>query len=133
MHNDPIADLFTRMRNAIMAGHIQVTLPSSKLKIAILQILEREGYIEGYSVTEAAKPELTVNLKYYGQRRQRTSVITDLKRVSSPGRRVYAGKGNIPWVLSGMGIAIMSTPKGLMTGEEARRAGIGGEVIGYVW
>jgi len=133
MHNDPIADLFTRIKNAIMAGHSQLALPSSKLKVAILQILQREGYIEGFNVSEGAKPELTINLKYYGQRRQRTSVITDLRRVSSPGRRVYAGKGNIPWVLSGMGIAIMSTPKGLMTGEEARRAGVGGEVIGYVW
>lgn len=133
MHSDPIADLFTRIRNALMAGHKQVNLPSSKLKVAIADLLQREGYIEGFGVSEGPKPELTIDLKYYGQRRERRPVITNIQRVSSPGRRVYAGKGNIPWVLSGMGIAIMSTPKGVMTGEEARRAGMGGEVIGYVW
>ncbi|MCC7208523.1 MAG: 30S ribosomal protein S8 [Anaerolineae bacterium] len=133
MHSDPIADLFTRIRNALMAGHKQVSLPSSKLKVAITDLLQREGYIEGFAVSEGPKPELTIDLKYYGQRRERRPVITHIQRVSSPGRRVYAGKGNIPWVLSGMGIAIMSTPKGVMTGEEARRSGMGGEVIGYVW
>jgi small subunit ribosomal protein S8 len=133
MISDPIADMFTRIRNALMASHTEVVMPASNLKVAIAQILQREGYIEGYSVTEGEKPEMTIVLKYFGQRRTRKPVITNIQRVSSPGRRVYAGKGKIPWVLSGMGVAIMSTPKGVMTGEDARRAGIGGEVIGYVW
>lgn len=133
MQNDPIADMFTRIRNALMVGHMQVSMPSSKLKVAVADILQREGYIEGYAVTGEVKPELTIDLKYYGKRRERRPVITNIQRVSSPGRRVYAGKGDIPWVLSGMGIAIMTTPKGVMTGDEARRAGVGGEVIGYVW
>jgi small subunit ribosomal protein S8 len=133
MVSDPIADMFTRIRNALMAGHAEVTMPASTLKGAIAQILQREGYVEGYSVTEGEKPEMTIVLKYFGQRRTRKPVITNIQRVSSPGRRVYAGKGDIPWVLSGMGIAIMSTPKGVMTGDDARRAGIGGEVLGYVW
>lgn len=148
MVNDPIADMFTRIRNALMVGRSEVSMPNSKLKVAIAQILQREGYIESFQVDEgleaaapeeetprkvSAKPVLTIQLKYAGQRRARRAVITSIQRVSSPGRRVYAGKQNIPWVLSGMGIAIMSTPKGLMTGDEARRAGVGGEVIGYVW
>jgi small subunit ribosomal protein S8 len=133
MQNDPIADMFTRIRNALMVGHTQVSMPSSKLKVAVADILQREGYIEGYAVAGEVKPELTIDLKYYGKRRERRPVITNIQRVSSPGRRVYAGKGDIPWVLSGMGIAIMTTPKGVMTGDEARRAGVGGEVIGYVW
>jgi small subunit ribosomal protein S8 len=133
MVSDPIADMFTRIRNALLIGQNQVVMPSSKLKTAIAQILEREGYIEGYSVSEGPKPEMTIQLKYFGQRRERRPVISNIERVSRPGRRVYAGKGEIPWVLSGMGIAIMSTPKGVMTGDEARRAGVGGEVIGYVW
>lgn len=133
MVSDPIADMFTRIRNALLIGQSQVVMPSSKLKSAIAKILEREGYIEGYSVSEGTKPEMTIQLKYFGQRRERRPVISNIERVSRPGRRVYAGKGEIPWVLSGMGIAIMSTPKGVMTGDEARRAGVGGEVIGYVW
>jgi small subunit ribosomal protein S8 len=133
MVSDPIADMFTRIRNALTVGQAQVVMPSSKVKVAILQILEREGYVEGYSVSEDAKPQLTINLKYHGRRRERRPVISNIQRVSSPGRRVYRGKGDIPWVLSGMGIAIMSTPKGLMTDSEARRSGVGGEVIGYVW
>jgi small subunit ribosomal protein S8 len=133
MQTDPIADMFTRIRNALMVGHMQVSMPSSKLKVAVADILQREGYIEGYAVAGEVKPELTIDLKYYGKRRERRPVITNIQRVSSPGRRVYAGKGDIPWVLSGMGIAIMTTPKGVMTGDEARRAGVGGEVIGYVW
>lgn len=133
MISDPIADMFTRIRNALQVKQNQVEMPSSKLKIAIAGILQREGYIEGFSVSEDAKPTLTIDLKYAGQRRQRRPVITNIQRVSSPGRRVYKGKSEIPWVLSGMGIVIVTTPKGLMTGDEARRAGVGGEVIGYVW
>ncbi|CAG0966311.1 MAG: 30S ribosomal protein S8 [Anaerolinea sp.] len=133
MISDPIADMFTRIRNALQVKQNQVEMPSSKLKIAIAGILQREGYIEGFSVNEDAKPTLTIDLKYAGQRRQRRPVITNIQRVSSPGRRVYKGKSEIPWVLSGMGIVIVTTPKGLMTGDEARRAGVGGEVIGYVW
>lgn len=133
MISDPIADMFTRIRNGLSIGQKQVTMPSSKLKVAICEILRREGYIENYSVSEEAKPQLTVELKYYGQRRERRPVITNIERVSRPGRRVYASKGEIPWVLSGMGIAIMTTPKGVMTDQDARRSGLGGEVIGYVW
>jgi small subunit ribosomal protein S8 len=133
MVSDPIADMFTRIRNALMVNHAQVVMPASKLKLAVAAILEREGYIEGFSASEGTKPELTINLKYFGQRRERRPVITSIQRVSSPGRRVYVGKGDIPWVLSGMGIAIVSTSKGLMTDSEARRSGLGGEVLGYVW
>ncbi|HRE48403.1 MAG TPA: 30S ribosomal protein S8 [Aggregatilineales bacterium] len=133
MISDPIADMFTRIRNALMVKHAQVSMPTSKLKVAISAILLREGYIEGFTVSEDAKPVLTIDLKYAGVRRERRPVISSIKRVSTPGRRVYTSKGDIPWVLSGMGIALVSTSKGLMTGEEARRAGVGGEVIGYVW
>jgi small subunit ribosomal protein S8 len=133
MVNDPIADLLTRIRNALMVGHTTVAMPSSKLKIAIVEILKREGYIEGYSVSEEAKPVLTLDLKYHGKRRVRRPVITHLQRISKPGRRVYRGKSEIPFVLSGMGIAIMSTPKGVMTGAEARRQGLGGEVLAIVY
>jgi small subunit ribosomal protein S8 len=131
--SDPIADMFTGIRNALLRGHADVTMPSSKLKVAICQILKQEGYIHGYEVMGDKKPELKIELKYHGERRQRRPVITNIQRVSSPGRRIYAGKGEIPWVLSGMGIAILTTSKGVMTGQEARRAGLGGEIIGYVW
>jgi len=133
MVNDPIADMLTRIRNSLMVGQASTAMPSSKLKIAIAEILKREGYIEGYSVSEEAKPILTIDLKYHGKRRVRQPVITSLQRVSKPGRRVYRGKGEIPYVLSGMGIAIMSTPKGVMTGQEARRLGLGGEVLAVVY
>lgn len=133
MVSDPIADMFTRIRNALMVGKAQVVMPSSKLKLAILGILQSEGYIESFEVSDTPKPEITVQLKYFGRRRLRRPVITNIERVSRPGRRVYAGKSEIPWVLSGMGIAIVSTSKGLMTDSEARRSGLGGEVLGYVW
>lgn len=133
MQTDPIADMFTRIRNGLMVGHASVAMPNSGLKRRIAEILKQEGYIEDYSVSEDAKPSLTIQLKYFGRRRVRKGVITNIERVSRPGRRVYAGKGEIPRVLSGMGIAIMSTPKGLMTGAQARREGVGGEVLGYVW
>lgn len=134
--NDPIADMLTRIRNAINAGHSLVALPSSKLKVAIAKILQEEGYISHYEVVDgksAGQKILRIQLKYVGERRNRKPVITGLERVSRPGRRVYTGKREIPWVLSGIGIAILSTPKGVMTGKRARQLGVGGEVICKVW
>jgi small subunit ribosomal protein S8 len=131
--SDPIADMLTRVRNALMIGLPNVAIPYSGLKAEIAKVLQAEGYIEGFSVSEDEKKTITIDLKYFGKRRGRKPVITGIKRVSSPGRRVYAGKQDIPWVLSGMGIAIMSTPKGVMTGAQARRAGVGGEVLAFVW
>lgn len=134
--NDPIADMLTRLRNAIMAGHSSVAIPTSNLKVAIAKILKDEGYVSGYDVVEgelAVQKVLRIRLKYVGERRERRSVITGLERISRPGRRVYAGKREIPWVLSGMGVAILSTPKGVMTGQRARQLGVGGEVICKVW
>lgn len=136
MVSDPIADMLTRIRNALMAGHTSVSVPSSKLKVAIAQILKDEGFIEDFEVaSETGVPQasLRLRLKYVGQLRQRRPVISGLERVSSPGRRVYTGKKEIPWVLSGMGVAILSTPKGVMTGARARALGVGGEVLCRVW
>jgi small subunit ribosomal protein S8 len=131
--NDPIADMLTRIRNALMVGQSNVAVPYSGVKVEIAKVLQQEGYIEGFNVVEGEKPNLSIDLKYFGKRRVRKPVISGIKRVSTPGRRVYAGKREIPWVLSGMGVAIMSTPKGVMTGAQARREGVGGEVIAYVW
>lgn len=133
MLSDPIADMFTRIRNGLMVGKESVDMPATNLKKAIADILKREGYIEDFGVEEGPKPTLSVTLKYYGRRRQRRAVISGIERISKPGRRVYVPKSEIPYVRSGMGIAILSTPKGLMTGQQARREGIGGEVLGYVW
>lgn len=134
MNSDPIADMLTRMRNALMAQHSTVAIPFSKVKEGIANILKEEGYIEGYSVTEADPFQtIVIELKYWGPRRERRPVMSKLQRVSKPGRRLYVDKNNIPWVLSGMGISIMTTPKGIMTGQEARRQGIGGEVLCYIW
>ena len=136
MTTDPIADMLTRLRNALMVGHSNVSVPSSKMKTAIAQILKDEGFIEDFEVAReegAVQDVLRVKLKYVGQLRQRRAVISGLQRVSSPGRRVYTGKKDIPWVLSGMGVAILSTPKGVMTGQRARMLGVGGEVICRVW
>jgi small subunit ribosomal protein S8 len=136
MYSDPIADMLTRIRNAHMAGHNTVSLPSSKLKLAIAQILKQEGFIEDYSTQTSdgeVQPTLRVQLKYVGTRRERRPVISGIERVSTPGRRVYARKREIPWVLSGMGVAILSTPKGVMTGARARQLGVGGEVLCKVW
>jgi small subunit ribosomal protein S8 len=133
---DPISDMLTRMRNAIIVGHTMVAIPSSKIKVAIAKILKEEGYISGYEVvdgTVVGSKVLRIRLKYVGERRERRSVITGLERVSRPGRRVYSGKQEIPWVLSGMGIAILTTPKGVMTGSRARQLGVGGEVLCKVW
>lgn len=134
--NDPIADMLTRIRNAIGASHSQVSLPSSKLKVAIAEILQQEGFIDSVQVAgQDGKPQpvLRLRLKYVGERRERRPVISGLERVSKPGRRVYVAKDEIPWVLSGMGVAILTTPKGVMTGQSARRLGIGGEVLCKVW
>jgi len=136
MYSDPIADLLTRIRNALMAGHGTVSVPSSKLKLAIAQILKQEGFIEEFTIqaTEGdVQASLRLTLKYVGVRREKRPVISGLERVSTPGRRVYASKKEIPWVLSGMGIAILSTPKGVMTGTRARQLGVGGEVLCKVW
>jgi small subunit ribosomal protein S8 len=133
---DPIADMLTRIRNAVLVGHPMVALPSSKLKVAIAKILKEEGFIGAYEVVDGkvtGQKILRSRLKYVGERRSRKPVITGLERVSRPGRRVYTGKQEIPWVLSGMGVAILSTPKGVMTGQRARQLGVGGEVICKVW
>jgi small subunit ribosomal protein S8 len=134
--NDPIADMLTRIRNGIMAGHTLVALPSSKIKVEIAKILKEEGFIEGFEVAEAEIPGqsvLRLRLKYIGDRRQRQPVITGLERISRPGRRIYTKKNDIPWVLSGIGIAILFTPKGVMTGQRARQLGVGGEILCKVW
>ena len=133
---DPIADMLTRIRNALMAGHTTVSMPTSKLKVSIAKILKEEGFISNYEVVDGKTAEqkvLRLRLKYIGERRERKSVISGLERVSRPGRRVYTGKREIPWVLSGMGVAIISTPKGVMTGQRARQLGVGGEVLCKVW
>ena len=131
---DPIADMLARIRNALMAGHTRVAMPSSKVKVAIAEILKEEGYIEDYKVSDDyPQPNLTIDMKYVGERKERHPVIREMKRVSSPGRRIYRGAGEIPWVKSGMGIAIVTTSKGVMTGRRARSLGIGGEVLCYVW
>lgn len=130
---DPVADMLTRIRNAAMVQHQQAAMPSSKMREAIARILQEEGFIEGYEVVPA-KPRavLRLSLKYTKSKRPE-SVITGLKRVSKPGRRVYSGRRELPWVRSGLGIAIVSTPKGVMTAHQARRLGVGGEVLCYVW
>jgi small subunit ribosomal protein S8 len=134
--SDPIADMLTRIRNAVMAGHVLTAMPSSKMKTAIAKILKEEGFIEDYEIVDGEGPGqkvLRVRLKYVGDRRQRRPVLTGLERVSRPGRRVYTGKKDIPWVLSGMGVAIISTPQGMMTGQKARKLGVGGEIVCKVW
>ena len=134
--NDPIADMLTRIRNAVMASHAQVAMPSSKLKIEIAKILKDEGFLEGFEVVDGeseVQKVLRVKLKYVGERRQRRAVLSGLERVSKPGRRIYTKKTDIPWVLSGIGVAIISTPKGVMTGARARQLGVGGEILCKVW
>ncbi|GAA6154106.1 30S ribosomal protein S8 [Pseudoteredinibacter isoporae] len=122
---DPLADMLTRIRNGQQAAKAEVTMPSSKLKVSVAQVLENEGYISGYSVAEGAKPELTVELKYF----EGKPVIAELDRVSRPGLRNYAGKDGLPTVRGGLGVAIVSTSKGVMSDRAARAQGIGGEVL----
>jgi len=132
--NDPIGDMLTRIRNALMARKRNTVIPRSTIKIEIARILKDEGYIEDYTVGEESPiPMITVTLKYYGSRRERRSVITAIQRVSKPGRRVYRKRNELPIVLSGTGIAIVTTPRGVMTAQKARQEGVGGEVLCYVW
>ncbi|MFA6935934.1 MAG: 30S ribosomal protein S8 [Bacilli bacterium] len=126
---DPIADMLTRIRNANQMKNETVIMPSSKIKVEIAKILENEGYINGYEVSTDEKKNLTLSLKYSGNDR----VITGLKRISKPGLKVYSSAGDLPKVLNGLGIALISTSSGLMTDKQAREKGIGGEVIAYVW
>ncbi|MFY9752381.1 MAG: 30S ribosomal protein S8 [Candidatus Acidiferrales bacterium] len=132
MTTDPIADLLTRIRNAARAKHARVDMPSSKLKVEIAKILKDEGYLANFKVVEEQKGKKTLRvfLRYTPDRR---SVITDLKRVSRPGSRRYVGKTDIRQVVGGMGISIVSTPRGLMTGQAARKEGVGGEMLCEVW
>lgn len=124
--SDPIADMLTRIRNGQMAQKASVAMPSSKLKVAIAQVLESEGYIDGYSVNEGdGKPRLGITLKYYAG----GPVIEKIERVSRPGLRVYKGSSDLPQVMNGLGVAIISTPKGVMTDRAARDNRVGGEVI----
>ena len=134
--NDPIADMLTRVRNAVLAGHAQVAMPSSNIKVEIAKILKEEGFLDSYEVVDGEKPTsktLRLKIKYVGERRERKPVLTGLERVSKPGRRIYTSKQEIPWVLSGLGVAILSTPKGVMTGVRARQLGVGGEILCKVW
>jgi small subunit ribosomal protein S8 len=131
MQTDPIADFLTRIRNANRAGHDEVRIPSSKLKVEMAKILQSEGYIRGYQLIDDKKQGILRVLLKYGDGKER--VISGLKRVSKPGRRVYVGKDSIPRVLGGLGIAILSTPRGIVTDRRARRLGIGGEVLCEVW
>lgn len=132
--SDPIADMLTRIRNSLQREHPSVSMPNSKMKLALADLLKKEGYIEDFQVVDE-KPQniLQIKLKYIGGRRDRTSVITGIERVSRPGRRVYVGKEEVPWVLSGMGVAVLTTSKGILTDQEARKAGVGGEVLCKVW
>ena len=134
--SDPIADMLTRIRNAVMSGQSLTAMPHSKVKLEIAKILKEEGYLENYEVADGEKPGqkvLRLRIKYNGERRERRPVLTNLQRVSRPGRRVYTKKQDIPWVLSGIGVTILSTPKGIMTGYRARQLGVGGEIICKVW
>jgi small subunit ribosomal protein S8 len=124
---DPVADLLTRIRNAIRARHARVDVPSSKLKVEIARILKEEGYISSFKVVEEGKKKTLRVVLRYGPDGE--SAIASLERVSRPGRRVYVGAREIPRVLGGLGIAILTTPRGVMTGKKARRAGVGGELL----
>ena len=127
--SDPIADMLTRIRNAQMVQKVSVTMPASKLKTAIAEVLKSEGYIDNFAIRgEAGKPQLEIALKYYAGK----PVIEHIERVSRPGLRVYKGRHEIPNVKNGLGVAIVTTPQGVMTDRKARQAGIGGEVLCYV-
>jgi small subunit ribosomal protein S8 len=131
MVTDPIADMLTRIRNALLARQTVVVIPSSRMKAEVARVLKEEGYIESYEITrEQPQPNIRIRLRYAPTRKP---VITALQRVSKPGRRVYVGRHEVPWVMSGLGVAILSTPKGIMSGRQARRQGVGGEVLCYIW
>ena len=132
MTSDPIADMLTRIRNANTAKHDTVDIPASKIKVAIADILVREGYIAKYDIIEdGILKTIRVTLKYGADKNEK--IITGLKRISKPGLRVYAGKDNLPKVLGGLGIAILSTNQGIITDKEARKLQVGGEVLAFVW
>ena len=127
---DPIADMLTRIRNASRARHVDVAIPASRTKLAIARILEEEGFIESFSEAPAGpRKDITIKLKYVGK----VPVVSGLKRISKPGLRVYAGKTEIPRVLGGLGVVIVSTSQGIMTGAQARKGQLGGEVLAYIW
>ena len=127
--SDPIADMLTRIRNAQMVGHVETSMPCSKLKVSIAQVLKDEGYVEDFAVREdGPKKVLRIGLKYYAGK----PVIERIERVSRPGLRVYKGRDAIPQVMNGLGVAIVTTPRGVMTDRKARATGIGGEVLCYV-
>lgn len=129
--NDPIADMLTRIRNACMVRHTTVAMPSSKMKVAIAEILKREGFIRDFKIEEGQPFDtIQITLKYTSDRRP---VITGLKRVSKPGLRIYTGRADIPRVRNGLGLSILSTPKGVMAGHEAWQEHVGGEVLCYIW
>lgn len=129
--SDPIADMLTRIRNAVSAKHESVQMPSSKIKVAIAKVLKEEGFIRDYQVAQdGARALLKIELSYTGRKEP---VLSGIKRVSKPGLRVYVQKREIPRVLGGLGVAILSTPEGVMTGQLARQKSIGGEVLCYVW
>lgn len=130
--NDPIADMLTRIRNANTAKHDVVDVPSSRMKLAIADILVNEGYIEKYELVENGNfKDIRISLKYGATKNER--IITGLKRISKPGLRIYAGKEDMPKVLGGLGTAIISTNQGVITDKEARRLGVGGEVLAFIW
>ena len=126
--NDPIGDMLTRIRNGQAASKIAVNMPSSKLKVAIANVLAEEGYIESVKISEGAKPELEITLKYF----QGKPVVESIQRISRPSLRIYKRKDELPSVMGGLGIAVISTSKGVMTDRAARKAGLGGEIICYV-
>ena len=128
--SDPIADMLTRIRNASRARHVEVSMPASRTKLAIARILKEEGFIEDFSEAPAGpRKDITIKLKYVGK----VPVVSGLKRISKPGLRVYAAKTEIPRVLGGLGVVIVSTSQGIMTGAQARKGQLGGEVLAYVW
>jgi len=131
MITDPIADMLTRIRNALVVKHDFTDMPASKVKIALATTLKKEGYIGDFDVrTEGVKRTLRLQMAYT---EEREPVVMGLQRISKPGLRVYVGRGEVPRVYGGLGVAILSTPQGVMTGKEARRKGLGGEVLCYVW
>ena len=126
---DPISDMLTRLRNGFMSQQKEVSIPSSKMKVAIAKVLEQEGYIKGFRVSGDVKKTLVVEMKYYNRR----SVVEGIERVSKPSCRLYCGCKDIPKVKDGLGLAIISTPKGILSGKEAEKLNVGGEILCYVW
>ncbi len=129
---DPIADMLTRIRNAHTARHESVLVPASRMKISIAKVLKEEGFIKDYEVLKSSTPQRVIKIRLgYGEKRQ--PALSGLQRISKPGLRVYCGRGEVPRVFGGLGIAIVSTSRGILTGQEAWRRGVGGEVLCYVW